>query len=213
MSFTPEMLKCYLVGGSQDVNHDPEEFIAKVALTLRMGISALQFREKGTSTLNWSDKVTLGKLLRQLTHNYQVPLLVDDDLKLAKAIDADGIHVGQSDEAIERVLAEVAPDWIVGYSCHTLTQIDYANTLKVDYIGSGPIFATQSKADADPVIGLAGLSQLVQRSKHPVVAIGGIDVANSANVLTTGAAGLSMISSILSNANPGSAIAQINSLY
>lgn len=213
MSFTPEMLKCYLVGGSQDVNHDPEQFIAKVALTLRMGISAFQFREKGTSTLNWSDKVTLGKLLRQLTRNYQVPLFVDDDLKLARAIDADGIHVGQSDEAIEHVLAEAAPDWIVGYSCHTLAQIDYANTLKVDYIGSGPIFATQSKADADPVIGLTGLSQLVQRSKHPIVAIGGIDVANSAEVLTTGAAGLSMISSILSNPNPGTAIEHINSLY
>ncbi|WP_201331352.1 thiamine phosphate synthase, partial [Lactobacillus nasalidis] len=190
MQFKEEMLHCYLVGGSQDTGHDPEKFLAAVSLAMDSGITAFQYREKGTSRLSLDQRVQLGRKLRQLADQHSIPLIVDDDLELAKTIRADGLHVGQKDQQIERVLAE-AGELFVGYSCNQPEQIAHANRLPVAYVGSGPIFPTNSKNDADPAIGLDALSALVKQSVHPGVAIGGISEDNMTQTVQTGAAGLS----------------------
>ncbi len=93
MLFKNEMLRCYLIGGSQDTHHDPDEFLTK----MQAGITAFQYREKGTSTLSKVEILALGQQVRELATKYGVPLFVDDDLELAAAIKANGIHVGQKD--------------------------------------------------------------------------------------------------------------------
>lgn len=213
MQFREEMLHCYLVGGTQDVNHDPKRFLNDVSIAMASGITAFQYREKGTSQLNQKQRVQLGLKLRRLADQHHIPLIVDDDVELAQAINADGIHVGQKDQRIEQVLAAVGNTMFVGYSCNQPAQIRHANQLPVAYVGSGPIFPTSSKNDADPAMGLEKLHELVTISTHPIVAIGGITEANMAQTLAAGVTGLSMISMILQSADIQKTVQHINSLY
>lgn len=193
IKFSLNQLRAYFVCGSQDVAEG--QLTTVVAEALRAGITAFQFRDKGTSHLTVKERLAVGQKLHQLCSAYQVPFIVDDDVDLALALQADGIHVGQTDQQIQQVLSRVADQLFVGLSCSTLAEVTQANQLtQLSYVGSGPVFPTGSKADADPVIGLAGLGQLVQLSRHPVVAIGGITEAQLPEIAQTGASGSAVIS-------------------
>lgn len=217
MQFKPEMLHCYLIGGSQDVEHDPTKFILKLTTACQAGITAFQFREK--SNLVEYDVYALGFQVRTICSQFQVPLFVDDNLELAQKINADGIHVGQKDQPIEEVIKAAGHDLMIGYSCNTVAQVEHANQVQVDYIGSGPIYPTKSKADADPALGVKELGNLVQISRHPVVAIGGITPTKVPEVLTSGCAGISAIAGIFDNlaagmpAGPDNPVSQILDCY
>lgn len=210
MKFNPALLKAYLVGGTQDTNHDPHLFLAKVEQAMKAGITAFQYREKGSSRLNNEERLAMARQLRRLTAKYQIPLFIDDDEELALAVKADGVHVGQKDQRIEQVIRRGQGELMVGYSCNTLSQVQRANQLDaVDYLGSGPVFPTQSKADADPAIGIAGLEKIVEKSVHPVVAIGGITVQNCSSVLKTGVSGAAVISMVLDSDDINGAVKQL----
>ena len=196
MKFKPEMLKAYFVCGSQDV---PEgQYKAVVNDAIKAGVTAFQFRDKGAdSTLTPIDRAAVAMKLRGKCAEAGIPFIVDDNVELAKQVNADGIHVGQSDEKIQDVVNEVGDQMIIGLSCSTAEEVKAANAIDgIDYYGSGPIHPTGSKADADPVIGLDGLKQLVSLTKRPIVAIGGITVADLSDVRKTGAAGSAVISMI-----------------
>lgn len=197
MLFKDEMLRCYLIGGSQDTHHDPAEFLTKVEAAMQAGITAFQYREKGTSTLSKAETLALGQQVQEL----------------AAAIQADGIHVGQKDQRIEEVLAAVSDQLMVGYSCNTAAQVAHANQLAVDYIGTGPVFPTISKDDAGSALGVDGLADFVEQSVHPVVAIGGISLDNAGATLTSGCAGLSMISMVLGADDVAGTVKKILELY
>ena len=199
MRFETTMLKAYLVGGSQDTQGRPAQLLAKVEVALQNGITMFQYREKGPGALTGVARIQLGHRLRALCRQYDCPFVVDDDLALARELGADGIHVGQRDQGIEAVLtAAQAAGLFVGYSCATAAQVARANQLAgVAYVGSGPVFPTTSKVDADPALGVAGLATLVAQSYHPVVAIGGLNATNLATVWTTGVAGTAVISLVL----------------
>lgn len=196
MRFDPSMLRSYFIAGTQDIKDDRTlEEVLKQAL--EAGISAFQYREKGPTSLTGDAKLKLGRDLRALCTDYQVPFIVDDDVELALETNADGIHVGQKDERVTKVIDQVGGRLFVGLSCDTAGQVQIANeTAGISYIGSGPVFPTGSKADADPVIGVDGLAKLVTVSKLPVVAIGGITEANLKELPATGVAGTSVISMI-----------------
>lgn len=196
MRFKPEMLKAYFVCGSQDVPEGQFENVVNAAI--KAGITAFQFRDKGTaSTLSPIDRAAMAMKLRGRCAEAGIPFIVDDNVELAKQVNADGIHVGQSDEQIQRVVDEVGDQMIVGLSCSNEAEVQAADAIEgIDYYGSGPIHPTGSKADADPVIGLDGLQQLVGLTDRPIVAIGGITVADLSGVIETGAAGSAVISLI-----------------
>lgn len=207
--FKPDMLRCYLVGGSQDTHHDPQQLLDDVNQALQAGITMYQYREKGSSKLSPQEKLSLGKQLQQLCRQHNVPFVIDDDVALAQKLGADGVHVGQDDEKIQQVIAQVGSQMMIGYSCSTQAEVQRANHLSVDYVGSGPVYPTTSKADADPVIGVDGLTKLVATSWHPIVAIGGIAEDNLQRVATSHCSGIATISMILQSADIGATVRHV----
>jgi len=206
--FSPEQLRAYFVCGSQDVGS--RDILTVVDSALQAGITAFQFRDKGRSQLSNSARLQLGRKLHQLWEAYQVPFIVDDDVELALALKADGIHVGQHDQKIQQVLSRVQGKMFVGLSCSTLPEVEAANQLSgVAYLGSGPVFPTSSKADADPVIGLNGLTRIVALSKVPVVAIGGITAEQLPAIAATGARGAAVISLLAQRDNMGATVQEM----
>ncbi|AVK64152.1 thiamine phosphate synthase [Lactobacillus sp. CBA3606] len=200
LDFEPAQLRAYFVAGTQDVPGQDLRQVLQQAVAA--GITAFQYRDKGTSQLTPQQRYELGQSLRAACAQAQIPFIVDDDIDLALALKADGVHVGQSDGQVQQVLQRAADNLFVGLSCANLTEVHAANQLSgLAYLGSGPIFPTTSKRDAAPAIGLAGLTQLVQATTRPIVAIGGITVAQLPAIIAAGAAGSAVISLLTHSPN------------
>lgn len=202
VTFESGLLRAYFVAGSQDVpGRDLRDVLATM---LKAGITAYQFRDKGASRLTADERLALGRDLRAQCRAASVPFIVDDDVDMALALHADGIHVGQSDEGVQRVIDAVAgQNLFVGLSCSTAVEVAAANQVSgIDYLGSGPIYPTTSKDDADPVIGTAGLKKLVDQANVPIVAIGGVTVESLPAIAQTGAAGVAVITLLTNSAQP-----------
>jgi thiamine-phosphate pyrophosphorylase len=129
-----------------------------------------------------------------------VRLIINDRVDVALALGADGVHLGQDDlppEAARRILGERA---VIGFSTHNLEQAELAARLPIDYLAIGPIFATSSKENPDPVVGLDGLHRVRRAVPNlPLVAIGGITPENARETLAAGADSLAVISALLSD--------------
>ncbi|MFD1420061.1 thiamine phosphate synthase [Lactiplantibacillus songbeiensis] len=193
ISFDQKQLAAYFVCGTQDIPGQRLTTVLKRALAA--GITAFQYRDKGASRLTSSERLALGEALHTLCAAAGVPFIVDDDVDLALSLGADGIHVGQSDTGIQQVVTAVSQQMFVGLSCSTLAEVRVANQVAgLAYLGSGPIFPTSSKADADPVVGLTNLQELVTASSRPIVAIGGITEDQLPTLAQTGVAGAAVIS-------------------
>ncbi|WP_288531712.1 thiamine phosphate synthase [uncultured Secundilactobacillus sp.] len=211
--FNADFLKAYFVCGSQDV---PEKsLVAVVQAALDAGITAYQFRDKGPqSTLTGETRRKTAQRLRDMCADAGVPFIVDDDVALAQQTAADGIHVGQSDQQIQSVVETVGGAMFIGLSCSNATEIKAADRIAgIDYYGSGPVFPTGSKADADPVIGLAGLKSLVAMTPRPIVAIGGIQEDQVDAVMKTGAKGSAVISMIAQSDDIAATVAKMRAAH
>lgn len=140
-----------------------------------------------------------------------VPLIVNDRVDVAHAAGADGVHVGQSDLPADAARALLGPDAIIGLSITEPGQLA-AVPPGVDYLGVGPVFATATKGDAAPPLGLGGLRAIAGATALPTVAIGGIDRTNASEVRATGVCGLSVVSAISSAADPRAAAEALRTL-
>ncbi|GAA2985250.1 thiamine phosphate synthase [Lentilactobacillus parakefiri] len=197
MQFEPGMLRSYFIAGTQDVKDKAKTLQEIAKQAMEAGITAFQYREKGPGSLSGTKRDEMAADLREMCSDYEIPFIVDDDVDLAIKTNADGIHVGQKDERVTKVIESVGQSMFVGLSCDTTEQVNIANQITgISYLGSGPVFPTGSKADADPVIGVDGLAKLVKASQLPVVAIGGITEENIVELPRTGVAGVSVISMI-----------------
>jgi thiamine-phosphate pyrophosphorylase len=137
-------------------------------------------------------------------------LIINDRVDICLAADADGVHLGQDDlspESARRIFDQVkdGKTRIIGFSTHNLAQVREADSLPLDYIAMGPVFATGSKANPDPVVGLEGVRQARQVTRKPLVAIGGITRQNCAQVKAAGADAVAVISDLLES--PAKAVA------
>ena len=144
------------------------------------GATVVQLRVKGATT---EEVVAAGAGFAKLG----VIFVVNDDVEAAIALKADGVHLGQADEGAERARAA---GLLLGRSASTLEQ---ALAADADYLGVGPVWATPSKEDADPPIGLAGLRDIAAAVSVPVIAIGGVDATNAAQCVEAGAAGVAVV--------------------
>lgn len=187
------MLSLYFVMGSVDCTKNP---LVVLDEAIEGGITMFQFREKGKGALTGLEKYRLAEQLFERCRARNIPFIVNDDVDLALALQADGVHVGQEDEAAERVRDRIG-DKYLGVSVHNLNEVKKALAACADYVGLGPIFPTVSKDDAKQVCGLTMIEHIRAHEKHiPLVAIGGITEQTAKQVIEAGADGIAVISTI-----------------
>jgi len=156
------------------------------------GVTFLQLREKELDEVHFLEEA---KELQQLCREYQVPFIVNDNVDIAIAMDADGVHVGQSDMEAGDVRAKLGADKIIGVSAQTVEQAILAEKHGADYLGVGAVFPTGSKDDADDV-SYETLKAICEAVSIPVIAIGGITQENVKELAGSGICGIAVISAI-----------------
>ncbi len=188
-------LSLYLVTDNSD---DVEKFLNTIEEGIKGGVTVVQIREKTAETLDFYE---LALKVKEITTRYNVPLIINDRVDVALAIDADGVHVGQSDMPCDITRKLIGKDKILGVSAATIEEAKKAERDGADYIGTGAVFPTATKDDA-PSITKEDLKEIVESINIPVVAIGGINFDNASTLIDTGIAGLSVVSAIMSSENP-----------
>ena len=179
---------------------------ATVEAAVAGGATLVQLRDPEAGT---RELVATARTLKALLAPLGVPLIVNDRVDVALAAGADGVHVGQSDMAPADARRLIGPDLILGLSITALSDLAGADLGAVDYLGVGPVFATATKTDAAPPLGLVGLAAIATRTGLSIVAIGGIDASNAAAAIAAGADGVAVVSAIATAPDPRLAAAAI----
>ncbi len=162
---------------------------------LQGGVTFLQLREKSTGTMPRASLLKEARELLALCRRYRVPFVIDDDVELAMAIGADGVHVGQSDMEAGTARRRIGKDKILGVSVQTVKEARIAAECGADYLGVGAVFPTNSKEDAE-IVRYETLKEICSAAAVPVVAIGGINDENVMQLAGSGVAGIAVISAI-----------------
>ena len=191
-----DYLKLYLVTDRElSLGRSLEEVVSEA---VKGGVTVVQLREKDAST---GEFIELARRLMKLLKPLDIPLIINDRVDVALAVDADGVHIGQSDMSYEDARRLLGPDKIIGLSVENFKDIEAANALDVDYIGISPVYGTPTKTDTAEPFGLEGLREAVQMSAHPTVAIGGMNASTIAEVMAAGTDGVAVVSAICSAEN------------
>lgn len=173
------------------------------------GVTVVQLREKDAST---GEFVELARRLMAMLKPFGVPLIINDRVDVALAVDADGVHIGQSDMKYEDARRLLGPDKIIGLSVESFEDIEAANALDVDYVGISPVYGTPTKTDTAEPFGLEGLRKAVAMSEHPNVAIGGMNAKTIGEVVAAGADGVAVVSAICSAEDVREAATELKSI-
>ncbi len=166
----------------------------KVQEVIEGGATFIQLREKN---LNQADLLLEAKEIQALCKKAHIPFVINDDVQLAKEIDADGVHVGQEDMEAASARELLGPDKIVGVSAQTVEQALLAEKMGADYLGVGAVFPTNSKDDAEDV-SYETLKAICEAVSIPVIAIGGIHKDNVLQLKGSGIVGIAVISALFS---------------
>ena len=189
------MLRFYFITDDGPAACTPLE---QVRIALAAGATAVQYRNKQFGLHAYREV----RAIRELCHDKTIPLIINDNVLLAKAVEADGVHLGQEDETPELARRILGPRAIIGLSAANDQELGRGGPACCDYVGSGPVFGTKTKADAKPTLTLNGLEAVVRKTALPVVAIGGITAENAGGCFAKGAAGVAVISAVTRSANP-----------
>ena len=178
-----------------DPSQIPQRSVEDVcAILLAAGVKLIQYRNKNApSRTLFEHSAGLARLAEQAGARF----IVNDRADIARASEADGVHVGQDDLPVEFARAVIGAGKWVGFSTHNLEQLTAAENTSADYVAFGPIFATSSKENPDPPVGIEGLRRARAATRKPLVAIGGITLAKVAEVLAAGADSVAVISDLL----------------
>ena len=190
-------------------NKTDEEFLNIIEEAIKGGTTIVQLREKTASTKEFYD---LALRVKEITSRYGVPLLINDRIDIALAVDSEGVHIGQDDMPADIAREIIGEDKILGVSASTVEEAKKAEMDSADYIGSGAVFPTATKDDADSV-SKDELKEIVDSIDIPVVAIGGIAVENASTLKGSGIAGFSVVSAIMSAEDPKEASKKLKEIY
>lgn len=172
---------------------DGIDLIAAVEQAIRGGVTVIQLREKQISS---RDFFNLASRVKEVTTRYKVPLIINDRVDIALAVDADGVHIGQEDLPAQVVRRLIGPGKILGVSAGTVEEAIKAQEDGADYLGVGAVFPTPTKPESG-AIGIEGVKKIKESVSIPVVAIGGITRENAYEVMIkTGADGIASVSAI-----------------
>ena len=163
------------------------------------GVTLVQLREKDIDT---RDFIALAQRLKAALAGSGVPLLINDRVDVALAVDADGVHIGQSDMPYGMARRLLGPDKIIGLSVETMDEVLQANGLDVDYVAVSPVFATHTKTDTLTPFGYEGLERACRLTRHPICGIGGMNAGTAGRAIACGADGVAVVSAIVSAPDP-----------
>ncbi len=175
-----------------------EKYLQFVEPCLQAGVTSVQLREK---TLNTQQLLVFGGALLECLKPYEIPLIVNDNIEIAKKLNAHGVHLGQSDGDPKAARSYLGTNKIIGLSVSSMDELRAAHCLPIDYVGIGPVFHTSNKANNRQYCGLGGLGRMVAASSFPSIAIGGIQTDNVADVLETGVDGVAVIGALHTSKN------------
>ena len=190
MNITKEQLLLY--GVTERACLTGRSLESQIEAALQGGVTCLQLREKH---LDKEELLEEAKRVKKICESYQVPLILNDDVELMLASDADGVHVGQQDMDARMARELIGPDKILGVSARTVEQALKAEQAGADYLGVGAIFGTSTKEDAKK-IDYQTLQDICRAVKIPVVAIGGVSAENVEKLAGSGICGVAAVSAI-----------------
>ena len=170
------------------------------------GVTMVQLREKECSTAEF---IQLARELKAALAPLGIPLIINDRVDVALAVDADGVHIGQSDMPYATARKLLGRDKIIGLSVETMDEAVAANALDVDYIGISPVYATPTKTDTLTPFGLDGVDEVMRCSRHRCVAIGGMNRDTVGEVIAHGVEGVAVVSAIVAAPSPREAAAEL----
>lgn len=194
---SPFSWEVYLVTDRLLSKGRPTEAI--VAAALQGGVSVVQLREKELETRFFFQE---GQKIRSLLKLAGVPLIINDRIDVALALDADGVHLGQRDMPLPQARELLGPRRIIGFSLEEAGQINETSVRYADYFAVSPVFFTSTKSDICTPWGLGGLKQIRAVTNKPLVAIGGINCANAQSVVRAGADCVAVVGAIVSADDP-----------
>jgi thiamine-phosphate pyrophosphorylase len=198
--------RLYLCCGARPRGQDPEPLLRAA---LNGGVDIVQLREK---ELPRRETELAALTFRRLCDTHSALFIVNDDPDLARACDADGVHLGQDDMPVAEAREILGPDMIIGLSTHSEEQIDAGSSSSVDYISVGPIWETPTK-EGRPAVGLELIRRAAKSAPHPFFAIGGIDPGNAAQVVEAGARRLCVVRAIRDAEDPAAAAAELRNAF
>lgn len=198
---TNDYLKLCLV--THPATRSFNEYQNLVLAAIRGGITSIQLRAKNYS---YAQLKALAVALQTVIKPFNIPLIINDDVKLALEIDAAGVHLGAQDMSPIAARKMLGAEKIIGLSLESMEQLHAANHLTcINYVAASAVFRSKTKTNCRMLWGLEGLKILAQNSTHPVIAIGGIDALNAASVIASGAAGIAVVSAIHDALHPDAA--------
>jgi thiamine-phosphate pyrophosphorylase len=166
---------------------------------LQGGVACVQLREKDVSTRFFVEEA---KQIKALMAPFKAPLIINDRIDVALAVEADGVHIGQEDMPYATARMLMGKRAIIGLSVETWEDVENAQTLDVDYLGVSPVFETPTKTNTKGSWGLEGLARIKRYSRHPLVAIGGLNASNAVDAIMAGADCIAVVSAVCSAPDP-----------
>lgn len=204
MNITAKQMLLYAVSDRAWSGSD-DEFLSQVEQAIDSGVTVFQLREKNTDYEHFKD---IALKIKPICKAHGVPLIINDNVKLAKEIDADGVHLGQNDLDIKAAREYLGADKIIGVSAHNVKEAQAAESGGADYLGSGAAFVTSTKTDAG-AIDHKVLSDVAHSVRIPVVAIGGITGGNISRLEGLGLDGVAVVSAIFAAKDIPSAVNEL----
>ena len=177
------------------------DYLQFIETCVKAGVSSVQLREKDASPSFLFD---FAYKLKKVLDQYNVPLIINDQLELALEINAHGLHIGQTDGSPQKARQALGADKYLGLSIETEADLERANACDVDYVAASAVFPSAHKSNLKKFWGLDGLRNLAERSLHPLIAIGGINQQNAAQVMAAGAQGIAVIGALHTAKDPAS---------
>lgn len=206
MKFDRNCLRLYVVTDRTWLHG--RSFLEQIETVLQSGATLLQLREKDLPENEFLEEA---KAVKRLTDRYGVPLIINDNVQVALACNAAGVHVGQQDMEAQDVRALLGENKIIGVTAKTVEQAQKAEQAGADYLGSGAVFGTLTKPDALPMP-MERLRDITQSVSIPVVAIGGIEEHNLMMLKGSGVAGAAVVSAVFAAKDVGAATRTLRAL-
>jgi thiamine-phosphate pyrophosphorylase len=184
------------------------EYCTKLLVDYEIAFVQLRMKDKPEDLI-----LETARAMREITQGTKTRLIINDNPNIVKTIRADGVHVGQNDMPYNEARTIAGEKAIVGMSTHSVRQMRDACRLKPDYVGVGPVYATPTKKNPDPVIGIEGMKEMLAQATVPAVAIGGITLENLPLVLEAGAKNFCMVRPITTSKEPEKVLKEILKVY